>query len=565
MNRNAESRFAQVPQVDIQRSIFDLSEDHVSSGNFGNLIPFYWTDVVPGDSFKCVTSKVVRLQTLLTPIFGNCYLDTYWFFVPMRLCWNHTKEFFGENTAGAWVPSTSYSVPTISSPSGGFAVNSIADYMGVPTNVQFSATDEQAPIALPFRAIALIANEFFRDENLTAPLNIPLGDANQTGSNGTNYITDVANGGMPFIVSKYHDYYTSCLPSSQRSAAPVGINLASIAPVTTLNSSVDGINAWNFSDLKRGASQLRPLELMKSSDGTPVPSNTYVAVDKDTSFATASGTGVSLGSNTLAPFNLVADLSGATAVTVNQLRLAFQLQKYFERAARGGNRYGEFIKAMYGVTNPDQRIQRPEYLGGNRIPIVVSEVTNTAQTATDFLGDLGGKSVTSDIHQDFEKSFSEFGYVIGLCCCRYSHLYPQGLEKKWKRKDPYSYYNPLWANLGEMPVYQDEICATSTNMATKTVFGFQEAFAEMRYGNSRVSAEMRPGIANTLASWHLSDYYTTAPTLSDAWIREDKNIVDRVLAVGSSVSNQFFFNIYTKMIATRPMPMYSVPGLIDHH
>lgn len=563
MNRNAESRFAQVPQVDIQRSIFDVSEEHVSSGNFGDLIPFYWTDVVPGDSFRCVTSKVVRLQTLLTPIFGSCYLDTYWFFVPMRLCWNHTKEFFGENTAGAWVPSTSYSVPTISSPSGGFAVNSIADYLGVPTGVQFSANDEQAPIALPFRAVALIANEFFRDENLTAPLNIPLGDANQTGSNGSSYITDVANGGMPFKVAKYHDYFTSCLPSSQRSAQPVGINLASKAMVTTLNSLVDGASVWPSSQLMRGQSSIEPLRMVKDDGTLPTANNGLNVVPAgQVQGGTASS---SINSTIFTPSNLVADLSSASAVTVNQLRLAFQLQKYFERAARGGNRYGEFIKAMYGVTNPDQRIQRPEYLGGNRIPISVSEVTNTAQTTTDFLGDLGGKSVTSDIHQDFEKSFSEFGYVIGLCCCRYNHLYPQGLEKKWKRKDPYSYYNPLWANLGEMPVYQDEICATPTNMATKTVFGFQEAFAEMRYGNSRVSAEMRPGIANTLASWHLSDYYTTAPTLSDAWIREDKNIIDRVLAVGSSVSNQFFFDIYTKMIATRPMPMYSVPGLIDHH
>lgn len=562
MNRNAESRFAQVPQVDIQRSIFDLSEDHVSSGNFGSLIPFYWNDVVPGDSFKCVTSKVVRLQTLLTPIFGNCYLDTYWFFVPMRLCWNHTKEFFGENTAGAWVPTTSYSVPTISSPSGGFAVNSIADYMGVPTGVQFSATDEQAPIALPFRAVALIANEFFRDENLTAPLNIPLGDANQSGSNGTNYITDVANGGMPFQVAKYHDYFTSCLPSSQRSAQPVGLNLGGVAPVITTDA------GDHFDSTLLGPNnQILPLHFRKVDTFNSTSVNTVnnaLNLGANTGTLTGGSSGT-LNSSTFLPVNLIADLSAASAVTVNQLRLAFQLQKYFERAARGGNRYGEFIKAMYGVSNPDQRIQRPEYLGGNRISISVSEVTNTAQTATDFLGDLGGKSVTSDIHQDFEKSFSEFGYVIGLCCCRYNHLYPQGLEKKWKRKDPYSYYNPLWANLGEMPVYQDEICATSTNMATKTVFGFQEAFAEMRYGNSRVSAEMRPGIANTLASWHLADYYTTAPTLSDAWIREDKNIVDRVLAVGSNVSNQFFFNIYTKMIATRPMPMYSVPGLIDHH
>lgn len=228
-------------------------------------------------------------------------------------------------------------------------------------------------------------------------------------------------------------------------------------------------------------------------------------------------------------------------------------------------RYIEILKQHFGVTSPDARLQRTEYLGGNRIQLNVHEVTNSAQSSSDFLGDLGAKSATSDIHEDFNHSFTEHGYIIGVCCVRYDHSYPQGLEKMWLRKSPEQFYFPVFANLGEMPILDCQIYADSTTMANDTVFGYQEAWAEYRYKPDRVSGEMRPGISNTLASWHLADYYTQKPTLSDGWIREDKTNVDRTLAVTSAVSNQFFADFYFNCICTRPMPTYSIPGLIDHH
>ena len=488
MNRNVESHFAQVPQAGIQRSVFDRSFDHKTSFNVGQLIPFYLEEILPGDTFRVSTSKVVRLQTLLTPVMDNAYLDTYYFFVPNRLVWSHWRELMGENTASAWVPSVTYSVPTISSPtSTGFTTGSLADYMGLPVGVPWSATDAQAPIALPFRAYALICNEFFRDENLTAPLNIPTGDSNQTGTNGSSYVNDVANGGAPFIVAKYHDYFTSCLPSPQRAAAPVTFPLisGSSAPVRATNNLIGAVgdSSSNYGGLTFYDKSSSTLTALTGQHNVETINGVMVA---DTS--TSSGS-----AHTLTPMNLWADLSSSVgSVTVNQLRLAFQLQRFYERAARSGSRYIETIKAFFNVSSPDARLQRPEYLGGNRVPLNINEVTNQAQTSTDFLGDLGAKSVTSDIHEDFVKSFTEHGFVLGVMCVRYDHTYPQGMAKMWKRKAMTDYYWPTFANIGEQPVYTDEICATSTNIGTANVFGYQEAWAEYRYKPNICTSEMRP-------------------------------------------------------------------------
>lgn len=577
MNRNVESRFAEIPSVDIQRSIFDRSSTHKTSFNVGELIPFYIDEVLPGDSFQVTTSKVCRLQTLLTPVMDNLYLDTYFFFVPNRIVWSHWKEFQGENSSSAWVPAVEYQIPSISSPAGGFATGTIADYLGLPVGVEWTNSDSRRPSALPFRAYALICNEFFRDENLTDPLNIPLGDANQTGSNGDNYLVDVANGGKPFKVAKYHDYFTSCLPGPQKATDPVSVPLPSFQggtyPVLTSPNAVPFSEFNNIPYASYGKLYSNTAGMQDWTSMPAQPSVNTFSWNRDIAMIHSSNpsTGISSplvdGEAYEFPANLAVTIPGSESgsFSINELRLAFQLQKYYEKLARGGSRYFEVLKQMFGVTSPDARLQRPEYLGGNRIPITVHEVLNNAQGEKDFLGDLGAMSITADVHEDFSHSFVEHGYVIGVCCLRYDHSYPQGLERFWSRREVTDFYLPVFANIGEQPVYASEICATSQNIADASIFGFQECWADYRYKPNRVSAEMRPGITNTLASWHFADYYSTPPTLSDGWIREDKSNVDRTLAVTSAVSNQAFADFYVKNICTRCMPTYSIPGLIDHH
>lgn len=570
MFRNVESHFSQVPHLENQRSIFKRPCTHKTSGNAGRLYPIFCDIVYPGDTVSMTTSKVVRLQTLLTPIMDNVYLDTYWFFVPMRLIWNHWKEFMGENTQSAWIPQVTYQCPTISAPaSTGFAVGTLADHFGLPVNVPWKATDKHAPFVFPFRAYAAVANEFFRDENITDPLNIPVGDSNQTGTNGDSYINDVANGGMPFKVARYHDYWSSMLPSPQKGVAVTfpllsGTQAPVVIPAVTapVNATLDNHTTYDVAMSLKGGDGLfnhgfsvnAAGEMCFSSNTpyqnnlsqySPVIQNLWAELPSSSTFA---------------------DLSSSVgAVTVNQLRLAFQLQRYYERLAIAGSRYTEVIRSMFNVTSPDGRLQRPEYLGGNRVPVQIHEVTNTAQSANDFLGDLGAMSRTSDVHYDFQKSFTEHGVLLGLCCMRSDRSYAQGFEPFWLRKQTTDWYFPQFANIGEMPTPTACLYADVTTMDSDDVFGYQEAWADMRYKPNYITGEMRPGIANTLASWHLSDYYTRQPTLSDSWLREDVTNLDRCLAVTSSVSNQFFADFYFDSTWTRCLPMYSVPGLIDHH
>lgn len=564
MNRNVESHFALNPtRIDMSRSTFDRSSSVKTSFNVGDIVPFFLEEVLPGDTFNVRTSKVVRMQTLLTPMMDNVYLDSYYFFVPNRLVWNHWKEFNGENTESAWIPTTEYSVPQITSPSAGWSVGTLADYFGLPTGVGGLSVS-----ALPFRSYALVMNEWFRDQNLQDPLVVPVDDATVVGVNSGNFVTDVAKGGLPYIAAKYHDYFTSCLPSPQK-GPDVTLSVASQGDLPVVPKSArhnlgrqpDG--TWTdmtFADFNGTALPYRssgyPLRLGSSLD--------QPATLQSGNASTPDGSGLW----SVAPDNLWAlNQSSAIVATINQLRMAFQIQKLYERDARGGTRYIEVLKSHFGVTSPDARLQRPEYLGGNRVPINVNQViqqSGTGAGADTPQGTVVGMSQTTDSNHDFMKSFTEHGYIIGVMVARYDHTYQQGIERHWSRKTRFDYYWPVFANIGEQAVLNKEIFAQGTAKDNE-VFGYQEAWSDYRYKPNRVTGEMRSSYEQSLDVWHLADDYASLPSLSDSWIREDKNTVDRVLAVKSTVSDQLFADIYVSNRATRPMPLYSVPGLIDHH
>lgn len=558
MSRNAESHFAVNPtRIDMSRSRFDRSSSYKTTFNVGQIIPFYVDEVLPGDTFSIDTSKVVRMQTLLTPVMDDIFLDTYYFFVPNRLTWSHWKQFMGENTESAWIPSVEYEVPQLTAPEGGWNIGTIADYMGIPTGVSGLSVS-----ALPFRAYALIMNEWFRDENLSDPLNIPVTDATVQGVNTGTFVTDVAKGGLPYTAAKYHDYFTSALPAPQK-GPDVTIPVAEAAtayvyPAATLNPNLqERFNTLRWSD----------------SQGNPVTGaaqyDSYIGISSggytfDRNLSSSLGTG---SVKQIMPANLVADFSGTSQVaTIRQLRLAFQIQKLYERDARGGTRYIEILKSHFGVTSPDARLQRPEYLGGNRIPININQVVQSSSTDASGTpqGNTAAYSLTSDNHSDFTKSFVEHGFLIGVMVARYRHTYQQGLERFWSRKDRFDYYFPVFANIGEQAIKNKEIYAQGTEKDDE-VFGYQEAWADYRYRPNRVTGEMRSAAPQSLDVWHLGDDYESLPSLSDSWIREDSKTVNRVLAVSDNVSAQLFCDIYVRNLCTRPMPLYSIPGLIDHH
>jgi hypothetical protein len=463
----------------------------------------------------------------------------------------------GENTESAWIPSVEYEVPQLTAPEGGWNIGTIADYLGIPTGVSGLSVN-----ALPFRAYALIMNEWFRDENLSDPLNIPVTDATVQGVNTGTFVTDVAKGGLPYTAAKYHDYFTSALPAPQK-GPDVTIPVAEAAtayvyPAATLNPNLqERFNTLRWSD----------------SQGNPVTGavqyDSYIGISSggytfDRNLSSSLGTG---SVKQMMPANLVADFSGTSqAATINQLRLAFQIQKLYERDARGGTRYIEILKSHFGVTSPDARLQRPEYLGGNRIPININQVVQSSSTDASGTpqGNTAAYSLTSDNHSDFTKSFVEHGFLIGVMVARYRHTYQQGLERFWSRKDRFDYYFPVFANIGEQAIKNKEIYAQGTEKDDE-VFGYQEAWADYRYRPNRVTGEMRSSAPQSLDVWHLGDDYESLPSLSDSWIREDSKTVNRVLAVSDNVSAQLFCDIYIRNLCTRPMPLYSIPGLIDHH
>lgn len=571
MNRNVESHFSLLPSVHVGRSIFDRSHSVKTSFNVGDVVPFFVDEVLPGDTFQVKTSRVVRLQTLLTPMMDNIYLDTYFYFVPNRLVWEHWQELMGENNTSAWIPSVEYQVPQVTSPEGGWNVGTIADYMGIPTGVPNLSVN-----ALPFRAYALIMDEWFRDENIMDPLNISKADTNQVGSNDSGLST-ASLGGKPFVACKYHDYFTSALPSPQK-GPDVSIPVSTLGkfPVYSMSDHVPG---WVSTGGGVPGSNFDPNIPIDGQGGTHANANLYVGATNSSFYSplTSGGTLSSTGSATpFAPSNLWAVTEGGSvAATVNQLRSAFQIQRFYEKDARGGTRYIELLKSHFGVTSSDARLQRPEYLGGNRVPITINQVIQQSGTQAEGTpqGNVAGMSVTTDVNHDFVHSFVEHGFVIGVMVARYDHTYQQGLERFWSRKSRFDYYWPEFANLGEQAILNKEIYAQGSQVINSNtgkafddeVFGYQEAWADYRYKQNHVTGEMRSQYSESLDVWHLADDYKSLPFLSPSWLQENKSTVDRVLAVSSRLSNQLFGDIYIENRCTRAMPLYSIPGLIDHH
>lgn len=551
MNRNTFN-FAENPvSLDISRSRFNRDSSVKLSFNVGELVPFYVDEVLPGDTMEVKTSKVIRLQTLLTPMMDNMYLDTYYFFVPNRLVWEHWKEFQGENTDSAWIPQTQYTVPQITAPTGGWSIGTIADYMGIPTGVENLSVN-----ALPFRAYALICDYWFRSQNLQDPFVIPKNESTIAGSNGNDYKLDVAKGGKPWIARRYNDYFSQALPAPQKGPSVtlpgyVGGSYSVYGDGKTLGLT-DGIT--NFGIIQRPESGLT---LAVPAYGVPVGTDvSQVAAKKNTLGVVSSGDS-----------GLSVSIPGTANVTINELRTAFQLQKYYEQLARSGSRYSEILRAQFRVVSPDSRLQNPEYLGGTHLPISVNQVVQQSGTGTGSntpQGTTVAYSLTADTHFDFSKSFVEHGFVIGVCVARYDHTYQQGIERFWSRKKVTDYYIPVFANLGEQGICNKEIYAQGT-ATDDEIFGYVPRWNEYRYKPSRVCGEMRSASSKSLDCWHLADDYEALPALSGSWLMEDKNNVDRVLAVTSKVSNQLFADFYVENTSTRAMPLHSIPGMIDHH
>lgn len=620
MNRNQESHFSRVPTMSHPRSCMDRSCGHTTSFNAGKLIPIYCEDVLPGDTISMSTSVLARLQTMLTPAFGNIYLDTYWFFVPNRLCWDKWKEFMGENVSSHWYPTQEYRMPICPPPAWrssaaskgdseltpvSWPKGSVADYLGAnvlePTGIRGAWTTSGnywvpdnyvgLPSKLPFAAYCLIWNDFFRDQNLQDPvlvLDTPTDHGiglNQFGADIDKAITkametwSTAYYGLSTLpAAKFHDYFTSALPAPQKGpAVSVPLNIAGQSiPVLAGRVHNQYVHNPNYADGRPTPLVFAQWDTLASPsklelDAQLMP-NTGLSDTTPTTQGLFSVRGITNGFPdatkdvwSTSPANLWAYIDQTDfGLNINTLRLATVTQMYYEALARGGSRYEEQIQQFFGVRNPDSRIQHPEYLGGTRMRINVREVINTSQSSTDFLGDVGAQSVSAGTHSDFTKSFTEHGWLLGFAVVRYDHSYNQGMPRKFTRYGKFDYYNPLFARIGEQPLFDYEIYNDSAARGdgTPTVFGYQEAWAPYRYAIDQVSGELRPDLNSGLGHWTLSDNYASKPILSSNWIIEDKGNLDRVLAVTSTLSDQVFADFYFSTKWTRPMPMYSVPGAI---
>lgn len=530
-------RFSDAPAMYMRRTKFDRSHVYKTTFDAGKLIPVFVDEVLPGDTTRMSVNYFARLATPIKPIMDNIYLDWFFFFVPNRLVWDHWQNFcFEQEDPG---DSTDYVIPTTSAgdtSNTSTVVGSLWDYFGLPIGLSNGSGVNVS--ALPFRAVYLIWNEWFRDENLQKPVKIQKGDANEVldsarTSDQPSWVSDLTVSGYVCPPrGKRHDYFTSALPWTQKGPG-VDISLTGNAPI------------------------------MATTNTQPAPHvpGIYVARDGASSTQFAAMTWDTNPSN-VASGSVYADLSDVSAITINGLRTAFQMQKFYERLARGGSRYTEVLRSFFGVVSPDARLQRPEFLGSFTKMVMVNPIAQTSATDdTSPQGNLSAYGVTASNFHGFTKSFVEHGYIIGFVCARADLTYQQGINKMWLRSTVYDFYWPTFAHLGEQAIELREIYAQGTEADT-TVFGYQERYAEYRYKPSQITGKFRSAVTGgNLDVWHLSQFFKNAPTLNEEFITENPPI-KRIIAVPSEP--EFLLDIGFRYTTVRPMPMFGTPGLVDH-
>lgn len=548
MNDNGIGSFSQAPTVTIPRSRGPLKQRVWSTFNTGEIVPlFTYPDILPGDTFNLSYSMVVRQTTALKPTMDDAFIDILGFAIPWRIIWDHTKEFMGENRQGAWTQTTEYLIPKLTAPAGGMQKGTIAEKMGVPINktgAEFSA--------LIIRSYILTYNEWFRDQNLIAPLTEYRDDTDRTASN-----TDPVLGGKLLKAAKYHDYFTSCLPQPQKGnpvTLPIGQS-APVVPQTFVNEQGYTRTQAPLFYADAGQNPLGDSHYLTNWSGQAVESAILMNNGPRNN-----------GALRWARAGLEADLSKAIAATINAQRQAFAYQRILEKDARGGSRMREIIKNHFGVTSPDARMQVPEYLFGKHIPLELVQVPQTSQgTSASPQANLAAYGHTSGAFNGFVKSFTEPCVLLIVGVVRTLHSYSQGINRMLSRRRRFDMYWPSLAHLGEQAVLNKEIFLSGDKDLDNEVFGYNERWAEYRYLPDLVTGAFRPDYAQSLDNWLYTDDYATTPVLSKEWIEETTKNMDRTIAVSSELEDQFIANFMFKIDATRPLPRYSIPGLIDHY
>lgn len=542
MSRNTDNHFGNAPTKNIGRSSFKRPFSHKTTFNTGDIVPIYAEEVLPGDTAKLHTASLIRMTTPIAPVMDNAWMDTYYFFVPRRLVWEHWREFMGENTTDAWTQEIEYTIPQLTAPKNGWLKGTVGEKL-------YGIQGREASVdACYARAYALVYNEWFRNESLIEPAEVSTGDATTAGSNGSNYVTDLQKGGLLAKAGKYADYFTRALPEPQK-GPDIYLPLGTSAPVFT---------QWD----NHSKQPFIPLKFTEQYQPDAAPRRAYLKVGDTTTADNLFGVPNSTEdthTDYLVPRNLYTDLSQASAATINQLRQAFAIQRLYERDALGGTRYTEMIRSHFGVTSSDARLQRPEYLGGKRVPINISQVIQQSATdATSPQGTTAAYSLTIDNHDDFTKSFEEHGIILGLCVIRTEHTYQQGLDRKFSRMNRTDFYFPELSNIGEQYIKNKEIFVQGTS-EDEEAFGYQEAWAEYRYSNNRITGELNSDYTTPLDIWHYGDDYASLPTLSQAWEVETDQNVARTLAIQNQ--DQWIADFYFDQTWIRPMPIYSIPSL----